>query len=76
MSNLKSKLPSLNEIAAMATKFCKDVSHSVSTIIKEYKETHSHCETKCSSHAHKKSDKAHEPKRHEPKKEEEKHEDH
>lgn len=38
MSDLKSKLPDLNEISAMATKLFKDVSTSICEIVDQYKE--------------------------------------
>lgn len=37
MSDLKSKLPDLNELSAIANKLFKDVKSSISEIITEYK---------------------------------------
>ena len=62
MSNFKSKVPTVNEVFSIVNKFCKDMGHSVSGIIKEYKEKRCqqpHDTTKCTSHAHKKTAKHH-----------------
>lgn len=40
MSDLKSKLPDVNEIASMASKLYKDVKKSVTEIIADYKVNH------------------------------------
>lgn len=40
MSDLKSKMPDLNEITSMAGKLFKDVKKSITEIIAEYKTNH------------------------------------
>ena len=40
MSDFKSKLPDLNELASMAEKFFKDMKNSVSEIIESYNQKH------------------------------------
>lgn len=40
MSDLKSKIPDLNEITSMAGKLFKDVKQSITEIIADYKESH------------------------------------
>lgn len=40
MSDLKSKLPDVNEISSMASKLYKDVKKSVTEIIADYKANH------------------------------------
>ncbi len=40
MSDLKSKLPDLNEISSIAGKFYKDIKKSVIEIIDDYKQKH------------------------------------
>lgn len=52
MSDLKSKLPDLNEISAMATKLFKDVSTSICEIVDQYKEKRQDDSGKASSDDH------------------------
>lgn len=40
MSDLKSKMPDINEITSMATKLFKDVKKSITEIIADYKANH------------------------------------
>ena len=40
MSDLKSKLPDLNELSSMANKLFKDIKASIDGIIKDYKDKH------------------------------------
>jgi hypothetical protein len=48
MSDLKSKMPDLNEMTTMATKFLKDMKNSVGEIVEMYKQKRSES---CSSEA-------------------------
>lgn len=48
MSDLKSKIPDINEITSMAGKLFKDVKQSISEIISTYKEKHSESDANCS----------------------------
>lgn len=38
MSDLKSKMPDMNEVSSMVGKFCTDVKNSIEGIVHEYKE--------------------------------------
>ncbi len=38
MSDLKSKMPDMNEVSAMFGKFCTDVKNSIEGIVHNYKE--------------------------------------
>ncbi len=38
MSDLKTKMPDMNEVSAMVGKFCADVKNSIEGIVHDYKE--------------------------------------
>jgi len=38
MSDLKSKMPDMNEVTSMVGKFCTDVKNSIEGIVHDYKE--------------------------------------
>ena len=58
MSDLKSKLPDMNEITSMASKLFKDVKKSITEIISDYKNNHPAAATATDDTAEKKATKA------------------